>query len=112
MYFIYFLTRVWIIQEVSVAKSVVVVCGADTCSWLELQIGRRFFTTKNGYMGLCPSLARIDDQIVILLGGRTPFILRKTKKNRYRFIGECYVHGMMNGEGLGQNPEMQDFHIW
>ncbi|KAN0088998.1 HET domain containing protein [Hyaloscypha variabilis] len=74
--------------------------------------GRRFFTTKNGYMGLSPYSSRIGDSIVILLGGRTPFILRRTRKGGYRFIGECYVHGMMNGEGLGQNAEMQDFHIW
>ncbi|KAE9364913.1 HET-domain-containing protein, partial [Stipitochalara longipes BDJ] len=74
--------------------------------------GRRFFTTRNGYMGLCPSLATIGDKIVILLGGKTPFILRKTSKKGYRFIGECYVHGMMTGEGLNQNADMQEFHIW
>jgi hypothetical protein len=74
--------------------------------------GRRFFTTKNGYMGLSPSLARIGDKVVILLGGKTPFILRKTKENRYRFMGECYVHGMMTGRGLKASSQMQDFEIW
>jgi hypothetical protein len=74
--------------------------------------GRRFFTTKNGYMGLSPSLARIGDEIVILLGGKTPFILRKTGEKGYRFIGECYVHGMMTGKGLSQRRDMQDFHMW
>lgn len=74
--------------------------------------GRRFFTTKNGYMGLSPSLARIGDKIVILLGGKTPFILRKTGKKGYRFIGECFVHGIMTGKGLSTSTDMQDLHIW
>ena len=73
--------------------------------------GRRFITTKNGYMGLTPPLARIGDKIVILLGGRTPFILRKTGREEYRFVGECYIHGMMTGEGL-KEEKMQDFSIW
>jgi hypothetical protein len=74
--------------------------------------GRRFVTTEYGYMGLCPSLARIGDKIVILLGGKTPFILRKTGKKGYRFIGECYIHGMMTGKGLSESTNMQDFKIW
>jgi len=74
--------------------------------------GRRFFTTKNGYMGLSPSLARIDDIIVILLGGKTPFILRKIGTRGYRFIGERYVQGMMTGEALQQNTSTQEFRIW
>jgi hypothetical protein len=73
--------------------------------------GRRFFTTENGYMGLSPSLARIGDKIVILLGGKTPFILRRLGQKGYRFIGECYVHGMMTGEGLSQRKAMQDFRF-
>jgi len=74
--------------------------------------GRRFVTTEYGYMGLCPSLARIGDKIVILLGGKTPFILRKTGKKGYRFIGECYIHGIMTGKGLSESTNMQDFKIW
>jgi hypothetical protein len=74
--------------------------------------GRRFFTTKNGYMGLGPSLVRLSDKIVILLGGKTPFILRKVEKGGYRFIGECYVHGMMTGNGLNRSKDMQDFRIF
>jgi hypothetical protein len=72
--------------------------------------GRRFITTKKGYMGLSPPLTRIGDKIVILLGARTPFILRKMGKG-YRFIGECYVHGMMTGEGL-RSLDVQEFPIW
>jgi hypothetical protein len=37
--------------------------------------------------------------VCVLYGGQTPFILRP-KVERYQFIGECYVHGIMEGEAL------------
>lgn len=65
--------------------------------------GRRFFTTKSrGYMGLCPSLTRKSDKLVVLFGGRTPFILRELERGRLRFVGECYAHGLMRGEAFAQ----------
>jgi hypothetical protein len=39
--------------------------------------GRRFFTSKNVYLGLCYSLSRAGDAVVVLQGGRTPLVLRK-----------------------------------
>ena len=60
--------------------------------------GRCFFTSKQGYMGLGPQLASYGCVIVVLLGGRTPYILRRDGKHHYRFVGECFVHGLMNGE--------------
>lgn len=62
--------------------------------------GRRFFTSKQGYMDLGPAESTYGCVIVVLLGGRTPYILRKHGKHRYRFVGECFVHGLMNGEAL------------
>jgi len=36
-----------------------------------------------------------------LLGGRTPFVLRPgVGEGKYRFVGECYVHGIMYGQAL------------
>ncbi|OCK73367.1 HET-domain-containing protein [Lepidopterella palustris CBS 459.81] len=65
--------------------------------------GRRFFTSKShDYMGLCPSLTRKGDVLVILFGGRTPFILRKQGRGQWKFIGECYTHGLMSGEFFRQ----------
>lgn len=65
--------------------------------------GRRFFISKfHSYMGLCPTLTRKGDMLVVLAGGRTPFILRKLRRGRLKFIGECYAHGLMHGEILGQ----------
>lgn len=73
--------------------------------------GRRFFTSKQGYMGLGPQSSQYGCVIVVLLGGRTPYILRKDGKEHYRFIGECFVHGLMNGEALDRNRNRQIFAI-
>ena len=60
--------------------------------------GRRFGRTRKGYLGLVPPKA--------VLGVRTPFMLRKVVASEeegeevsYTIVGECYVHGLMNGEG-------------
>jgi hypothetical protein len=36
----------------------------------------------------------------VLIGSKSPFILRPVVGGKYRFIGECYVHGIMFGEAL------------
>lgn len=60
---------------------------------------RRFFTTRKGYIGLGPPTLQTEDNICILFGGRTPYILRPHGKS-YCLIGECYIHGIMFGEAL------------
>lgn len=39
------------------------------------------------------------DQIYLLLGGDVPFVPRP-QENGCLFVGECYVHDLMDGEGL------------
>lgn len=95
------------LSSTDLARATYIVKGQQQAAY-----GRRFFTTKNRYMGLCPSLSRIGDRVVILLGGRTPYVPRKDRKNGYRFIGGCYVYGMMTGEGLSAGSKIQDLHIW
>ena len=51
-------------------------------------------TTSEGSQGLCPPMARVEDLVVILFGGRVPYILRasnseqtdQTDTNRYEFV--------------------------
>lgn len=64
--------------------------------------GWRFVITKRGYVGVVPNMARIGDVISILKGGRVPFILQESlpRPGAFRLVGGCYIHGMMNGEGL------------
>lgn len=60
---------------------------------------RKFFITANGRAGLCPRATQVGDEVVILYGGSVPYVLRKaTTDGEWRFIGECYVNGVMFGE--------------
>ena len=63
--------------------------------------GRRFFITEKGYIGIGPAALRQHDLVCVLFGGATPFVL-KMEEEYYRFIGEAYVHGLMNGEAISQ----------
>ncbi|KAI3318140.1 hypothetical protein HD806DRAFT_549483 [Xylariaceae sp. AK1471] len=64
--------------------------------------GWRFVVTEKGYVGVAPNLAQIGDVIAILKGGSVPFILRKSVESlgAFRLVGDCYIHGIMHGEGL------------
>ncbi|KAL7905862.1 hypothetical protein GGI35DRAFT_459508 [Trichoderma velutinum] len=65
-------------------------------------LGRKFFVTKRGYFGLGPQKAEPGDRIAVLFGSAVPFVLRQgvsaTGKRAWRIVGECYVHGIMQGE--------------
>ncbi|KAK4446497.1 heterokaryon incompatibility protein-domain-containing protein [Podospora aff. communis PSN243] len=51
-------------------------------------------------LGLGPGVAEVGDWVVVVEGGRVPFVVRKVEgeEERWRLVGECYVHGMMDGE--------------
>lgn len=59
--------------------------------------GRRFFTTLGGYMGLGPPGMCPGDLICVFLGGPVPWVIRPFN-SEYILVGECYVHGIMDGE--------------
>jgi hypothetical protein len=65
-------------------------------------LGRKFFITKKGYLGLGPKMAEPGDRIAIIHGSGVPFVLRrsadKSGKRAWQIVGECYVHGIMDGE--------------
>lgn len=65
-----------------------------------LCMGRSFFATKGGRIGVGPRGTRQGDSIVILPNGTVPFILRHMEENVkvHRLVGEAYVHGLMWGE--------------
>jgi len=61
--------------------------------------GRRMVGINSGYIALVPDDTRTGDVVCLAEGGPCPYVLRKTDKaNEYLFVGECYVHGIMNGE--------------
>ncbi|KAF2970139.1 hypothetical protein GQX73_g3440 [Xylaria multiplex] len=60
---------------------------------------RRLMGTRDGRMGTAPAAAQVGDRIALLLGCSVPMVLRE-KKDGWVVIGECYVHGVMDGEVL------------
>ncbi|KAH7371305.1 heterokaryon incompatibility protein-domain-containing protein [Pyrenochaeta sp. MPI-SDFR-AT-0127] len=59
---------------------------------------RRFFTSRLS-AGLVPAVAVKGDVIFAILGCDVPFLVRRCETG-YRFLGECYVHGFMDGQAM------------
>jgi hypothetical protein len=65
-------------------------------------------------LGLAPQSVMEGDLICIVYGCSVPVVLRKAfindateGKYYYELIGECYVHGMMDGEAFRILQEMK-----
>ena len=75
--------------------------------------GRCFITTKRGYMGLASPSTKPGDLICVFSGGKTPYILRPSGAGFYRFICDCYIEGLMDGEAMdsqdGEDKGLQEF---
>ncbi|UKZ78188.1 hypothetical protein TrVFT333_005923 [Trichoderma virens FT-333] len=65
-------------------------------------LGRKFFITRKGYFGLGPQQSEPGDRVAVIFGSGVPFVIRKcvtaAGKQAWRIVGECYVHGIMQGE--------------
>ena len=72
--------------------------------------GRVFARTAKGYFVLGPKVLAKGDRICVLRGGKMCFCLRPLDQGRFLLVGECYVHGMMNGEAVRQvdKKELQE----
>ena len=69
---------------------------------LQTARNRQFCITKKGYMGWAPPAAKPGDRICILFGGQVPYVVRP-KGKYHEFLGEAYIHGIMNGEALSMD---------
>ncbi|KAL4971307.1 heterokaryon incompatibility protein-domain-containing protein [Aspergillus desertorum] len=77
--------------------------------------GRQLMFDSDGYIGIVPRLARRGDIIYMVLGCHSPMVLRPVAaadninsigSGVVRVVGECYVLGLSEGEGLlGPLPE-------
>lgn len=74
-------------QEVSVFQN----ACARACT------NRRIFVTRKGLIGLGPTQTQKGDCVIVLFGGKFPFILRR-QADAYVLIGDCYVSRSMHGE--------------
>jgi hypothetical protein len=89
----------WLLREPPGAPKPMIVIGSPMYYDLASTFcsGRRFFTTQNGWIGLGPEKLQPGDKVCIFNGGKVPYILRLTE-DYHQFLGDCYVHGIMDGE--------------
>jgi hypothetical protein len=82
---------------------------------MEPAAGRRFAVTTMGYMALVPEEAEAGDHIAVFFGADTPFVIRRSAKTAKTdedgdltsiLLGECYIHGMMNGEIFDRGAQL------
>ncbi|KAI1205634.1 uncharacterized protein F4807DRAFT_464515 [Annulohypoxylon truncatum] len=66
-------------------------------SLVETTMNRCYIIGNSGEQALGPIGVQVDDILVIILGADVPFILRPVE-NKWRLIGDAYVHGIMEGE--------------
>ncbi|KAH8762980.1 heterokaryon incompatibility protein-domain-containing protein [Hyaloscypha finlandica] len=99
---------------------------------LSISEGRTYIITKSGYIGMGPGFAEAGDAICIFDGARTPFILRKVSGNelvpdelpatgqkdpdqdreRWKFVGDCYLHGFMDNEVVDSEWQEKRRQFW
>ena len=69
----------------------------------EKSLLRRLARTEKGYLGLVPPETEVGDLIVLLKGGRLPFVMKQHGHQTWELIGPSYVHGIMHGEAYDES---------
>ena len=64
--------------------------------------GNCILATAQGHLANVSRASRIGDVVAIIYGCKTPFVMRPVEQG-YTLIGECYVHGIMDGEIIKEN---------
>jgi hypothetical protein len=64
--------------------------------------GRCLCRTDRGYIGLVHEASKIGDEVYGLMGRQVFDVLRKRsgEARGFEYIGECYLHGLMDGEAM------------
>jgi hypothetical protein len=61
----------------------------------QFAVGRKFFRSKEGFIGWLPTAAEEGDVLCLFKNYWLPFVIRKGQDG-YTLIGEAYVHGVMD----------------
>ncbi|XEV07127.1 hypothetical protein FSHL1_012414 [Fusarium sambucinum] len=78
---------------------------------------RSFILTDNGELGFGPETTEEGDAIVILPGGKVPYVLRQVEVAchgtiTYRLLGDAYINGAMAGEKImSRMPGFEDMFL-
>ncbi|KAL8415030.1 hypothetical protein RB594_006020 [Gaeumannomyces avenae] len=81
-------------------------------------VGRRVCVTAAGRLGCVAPLCQVGDEVVLIHGAPTPFVIRKASaetgadSDLYELVGPCYMHGVMDGEASGTRGAEQLFDLW
>jgi len=85
--------------------------------WKTTFVGRCFAVSSKGWFSLVPPRTRPNDLLCLLAGGETAYVLRPIMRSsnpcHFSFIGEAYVHGLME-DGIGMfnlRKGMSEFRI-
>ncbi|TGJ78891.1 hypothetical protein E0Z10_g9870 [Xylaria hypoxylon] len=107
------------------AKPEIIIEGVSSDAyWREEMLKyQQLFITENGAVGLGPSRTSIGDEVWVLSGGQSPFLLGPLHANdaaiksqdcsyHYTFRGDVFVPAIMGGEAVESRIENQRFvHI-
>ncbi|KAI0120886.1 HET-domain-containing protein [Hypoxylon sp. NC0597] len=70
-------------------------------NWITTRFnGQNLFSTQNGYVGTINGVPQQGDEVFIILGCDVPMLLRPSSTGEYEVIGDCYMHGIMDGEAI------------
>ncbi|KAL9580158.1 MAG: hypothetical protein Q9212_004661 [Teloschistes hypoglaucus] len=72
--------------------------------------GNICFVTKSGFIGLGHPDTVVGDEIHLIQGSDTPFVLRNTA-GHYELVSETYVHGIMDGELFDDRVKFEEVQI-
>ncbi|XMA16429.1 hypothetical protein WAI453_009220 [Rhynchosporium graminicola] len=86
----------------------------DYCLQLcDVARGRRPICVSGSFLGIGPDETEPGDLAFVLHGSDVPYILRRNKDdNELRLVGEAYIHGIMDGEAVGQGEEPRTVTIF
>jgi hypothetical protein len=85
--------------------------------------GRKFAIMEDGALGWVPRGCEVGDEVLVLFGAQVPFAVRRRRASEsggtgaarttsYELLGECYVHGLMDGEAvLRSGAKVEDFAL-
>ncbi len=73
-------------------------------SLVKHSLNRRCFITSMGYLGSGPREMQPGDLVCVLLGYKTPVILRRSERRQgcFEWVGPAYVHGIMHAEVVAE----------
>lgn len=107
-------------DETELQSSISESIGAMQYAISATTLDKRFIVSAKGRMGIAPKTAVMTiptpDEIFILVGGKTPFVLRPVglrdvpgvgMQPCHTLVGDCYLEGIMDGQAIMKYPAIK-----